>query len=219
MLKLYGVARSRATRVIWLLNEIGMEYEHVPVIQAYRLKDPHAAGAPFNTLSPDFLRLSPQGAIPVLVDGDLVLAESLAINLHLARTQGGTLGPKDVAEDALMVQWALYGATAIEPSALAIFYVHAEGRARTDEGRAAIAAAADMLRRPFAVLDAHLAKAGWLVGGRFTVADINMAEIVRYGATDAALMTQFPALAGWLEKLHERDAFKAMWAQRLAEPA
>lgn len=218
MMKLYGVARSRATRVIWLLNEIGMEYEHVPVIQAYRLADPGAADAPLNTLSPAFLRLSPQGAIPVLTDGDLVLAESLAINLHLARAYGGALGPSNPAEEALMMQWALYGATAIEPAGLVLFYGHAEGRAATEAGQAEMDAAASSLRRPLAVLDAHFAAHDWLVSDRFTVADINMAEIVRYAAADAPLMAGFPALAAWLGKMQERDGFKAMWAQRLAEP-
>lgn len=219
MVKLYGVARSRATRVIWLMNEIGMGYEHIPVIQAYRLPDGGASDVALNTLSPEFLAISPQGAIPVLVDGDLVLAESLAINLYLAKKHGGPLGPKDAAEEALMMQWALYGAASVEPGAIAIYYVHAEDRAKTRDGEVELSVASEKLRRPFKVLNDHLAANGWLVGKRFTVADINMAEIVRYGAVEGKLMKDYPALAAWLEKLHERDGFKAMWAKRLAEPA
>lgn len=219
MVKLYGVARSRATRQLWLMGEIGMAYEHIPVIQAYRLTDPMAADAPLNTLSPDFLALSPQGAVPVIEDQGLVLSESVAINLYLAETYGGALGPADARERALMTQWGLYGATGIEPSAITILYVHADGRAETTSGAAELAVARETLRRPFAVLDKQLKAEGHLVGGRFTVADITMAEMVRYASAETALMDGFPALKGWLAALHERPAFKAMWAMRLAEPA
>ncbi len=218
MLKLYGVARSRATRPIWLMEEIGMRYEHVPVIQAYRLKDPMAEGAQINTLTPSFLALSPAGAIPVLDDDGLVLSESVAISLYLAKKYGGDLGPKDAAEEALMTQWGLYGITMIEGPALTILYVRGDGRAKTRDGEVEIAVASEKLKRPLKVLDDHLAKTGFLVGGRFTVADINMAEMVRYASAEAGLMAQFPAVVKWLKALHERSAWKAMWAMRLAEP-
>ena len=85
MLTVYGVYRSRASRILWLLEELGLAFEHVPVIQAYRLADPAADDAPFNTLSPGFLSISPAGAVPVLRDGDFVLSESLAMTLYVAR--------------------------------------------------------------------------------------------------------------------------------------
>lgn len=214
MVKLYGVARSRATRNIWLMEEIGMPYEHVPVIQSYRLKDPLAAGAQINTLTPSFLALSPAGAIPVLEDEGLVVSESVAINLYLAKKYGGDLGPKDAVEDALMTQWGLYGITAIEADALVILFAQDEGRADVPE----VTEARDRLRRPLRVLDDHLAKAGLMVGKRFTVADINMAEMVRYATLTPGLVDHYPAIMGWITRLHERPAFKAMWAMRLAEP-
>ena len=218
MVKLYGVARSRATRAIWLMGEIGMEYDHVPVIQSYRLTNPGAVDAALNTLSPAFLKLSPQGAIPVLEDGDLVLAESVAINLYLAKAYGGDLGPKDPQEEALLLQWGLYGATSVEIPAVAILYIHMDGRTKTKDGAVELAVACEKLRRPLKVLDDHLATEKYLVGGRFTVADINMAEMVRYAAQEAKLLREFPAVGNWLTGLHDRPAFKAMWARRLAEP-
>ncbi|HQY45086.1 MAG TPA: glutathione S-transferase family protein [Paracoccaceae bacterium] len=214
MVKLYGVARSRATRAIWLMGEIGIGYEHVPVIQAYRLKDPNAPDAPLNTLSPAFLALSPAGAIPVLEDEGFVLSESVAINLYLAKTYGGDLGPRDGREEALMLQWGLYGATAIEADALVILYAMGEGRADAAE----VTAARARLARPLAALQAHLVAEGHMVGRRLTVADINMAEMVRYAAAAPGLVDDYPAVKGWLARLHERAAFKAMWAMRLAEP-
>ena len=53
-LRIYGVLRSRASRVVWLAHELGLRFEHVPVIQAYRLADPGAPDAPFNTALTDF---------------------------------------------------------------------------------------------------------------------------------------------------------------------
>lgn len=219
MLTIYGVYRSRASRNFWLLEELDLAFDHVPVIQGYRLPDPEADDAPFNTLSPGFVAISPAGAVPVLKDGDFVLSESLAMNLYIARKAGGPLAPANEQENALMEQWALYGMTAIETHALAIMYAHAEGRAKTPEGESEIAMETARLRRPLKVLNAHLREHGHMVGGRFTVADINMAEIVRYAQAEPGLVDQFPAIAGWLSDCHARPGFKAMWTKRLAEPA
>jgi glutathione S-transferase len=218
MVTLYGVARSRASRPLWLLAEIGMDYAHVPVIQAYRLDRPSAPDAPFNTASPDYLKINPQGQVPCLVDGDLVLTESLGIDLYLAQRYGGALGPQDYAEEALMVQWALHAATSIEGPALEITFLEHEGADKTPEGEAAIAVAAEKLRRPFRRLDAHLETQDWMVGGRFTAADINSAECVRYAAGHPTLIAEFPHLKAWYDRCQTRDGFKAMWAMREAEP-
>ncbi|MFD2173936.1 glutathione S-transferase family protein [Rhodobacter lacus] len=222
MITLYGMYRSRATRNIWALMELGLAWTLKPVIQAYRLEAqgiaPTHPEAPFNTRSPDFLKLSPAGAIPVMEDGGLVLSESLAINLYLARKAGGPLAPKDLREDALMVQWALYGATAIEEAALDISQAYARGDAASETGEARIIAACARLQRPFKALETHLAAHSHMVGGRFTIADINMAEVVRYAQPHAALMADFPRLSGWLELCQSRPAFREMWETRAAEP-
>ncbi len=218
MPKLYGAWRSRATRNLWFAGEIGLDLTLVQVWQAYRLDDPTAADAPLNTLSPAFLDISPAGTIPVLDDGGLILSESLAINLHLARKYGGDMGPQGEAEVALMEQWALFGATGIEASALAIMNVHGRGAAATEAGRAEIAAALASLARPLRVLDTHLARPGQIVGSRFTVADVNMAEIVRYVTAEPGALDPYPAVKAWLAACHARPAFKAMWAARDAEP-
>ena len=98
MLTIYGVHRSRASRAIWLANELGLAFKHVPVVQRYRLSEETAISA-LNTRSPDFLKVNPNGHIPVIEDDGLVLSESLAINLYLAKKHGGPLAPANVAED------------------------------------------------------------------------------------------------------------------------
>jgi glutathione S-transferase len=219
MITLYGVYRSRASRPLWLLAEVGAPHTHIPVIQAYRLADAKAADAPLNTASPAFLAVNPMGQIPAMQDGALVLTESFAITLHLARTLGGALGPRNAAETALMEQWALFAASAIEVPALEITYADRDGGMQTPEGRAIIALAAEKLRRPLARLEAHLATTSHMVGDRFTVADINLAECLRYAQAHPTLLDDYPALHRWLKAAQGRPAFRAMWEKRMAEPA
>lgn len=219
MLTLYGVYRSRAARNYWLAEELGLDYAQVPIIQAYRLADPEAADAPPHTQSSDYLNRVITGAIPALEEGGFVLTESLAINLYLARKHGGPLAPADLKEEAQMMQWALYGATSIEPFALDILYPIAEGRDKTPAGAAQIAAAVETLRRPLRVLETHLpTSSGFMVADRFTVADINMAEILRYAQAHPTLLAEYPALLDWLSTCQARPAFKAMMENREAEP-
>lgn len=216
MVTIYGVYRSRASRNLWLAGEIGLPFAHVPVIQANRLADPAAADAPVHTRSASFLAVNPNGRIPAMKDGDLVLCESLAINLYLAKQYGGALGPQDIAEDALMAQWAIWAMTEAEPHTIQILY-NAPSNPAADAAKRE--AAIEALRQPFAVLDAALAKDGFLVGGRFTVADINTAEVIRYAAPAAALFDAAPRVKAWLAACHARPAFKAMMAARDQEPA
>ncbi|GLS86507.1 glutathione S-transferase [Cypionkella aquatica] len=220
MITLYGVYRSRASRPLWLLAELGLPFTHVPVIQSYRLKsDPTAADAPLNTATQSFLAVNPQGQIPAYTEDDLVLTESLAITLHIARCHGGALGPQSNAEAALMEQWSLFAATSVETPALEILYIIGDGGDKTAEGQASIAINAEKLRRPLARLQSHLAAHDWLIGDRFTAADINVAEVVRYAQSHPSLLDEFPAVKSWLERCQARPAFQSMWQARAAEPA
>ena len=219
MITLYGVYRSRASRPLWLLAETGTPFTHVPVIQAYRLPNPQKTDTPLHTASPAFLAVNPQAQIPAMTDGDLTLTESLAISLYLARRYGGDFGPQTDAESAKINQWTLFAATGIETPALEILYTQADGGDKTTEGQAAIAINAEKLRRPLARLQGHLANHPYLLGDRFTVADINVAECVRYAQGHPTLLAEFPAVNAWLNTCQARPAFQTMWQARLAEPA
>lgn len=218
MLTIHGVTRSRASRIIWLCHEIGIPFRQVPVIQAYRLPDPDAPDAPLNTRSASFLKLSPAGAIPVMEEDGLVLNESMACTLYLARKYGQPFGPANTTEDALMSQWSFYAASTIETDALTLLFLHGPGRQLSGNDAAAVATAAERLIRPMAVLEGHLSANSYLVGQRFTVADINMAEVIRYAQSYGPLMEQFPAVQAWLADCQSRPAFRKMWKARLAEP-
>ena len=212
MITLYGVLRSRASRNVWLAHEAGLEFRHVPVIQVYR-----QAGEGLHTRSPEFLAVNPNGQVPTLVDGDLVLNESLAINLYLAKRHGGALGPADAAEDGLMTMWALWAATGVEPHSLQILYNRA-GKPPTERDEALAVASVEALRAPMAVLNQALAATGFLVGGRFTVADINTAEIIRYALPAPELFEAAHHVRAWMTACHARPAFKRMVAARELEP-
>src|SRR5689334_7302926 len=69
--KIYGPTQSRASRALWIVHELGIPFEHVPV----EMKD---------TKSPEYLKINPNGKVPAMVDGNLTLFESMAINRYLA---------------------------------------------------------------------------------------------------------------------------------------
>ncbi len=188
------------------------------VTQAYRLANPDAPDAPLNTRSPAFLAVNPNGHIPSMKDGDLVLHESLAINLYLAKKFGGPLAPANLAEEGEVAMWTLWAATEAEPHTIQVLYHRFMKQG--DERKPELADAAVVaLRAPFKVLDAALAKTGYLVGGRFTVADINVAEVIRYAQPAPELFEDVPHLKAWLAACQARPAFKAMAEKRNAEPA
>jgi len=194
MLTLYGHPMSRAHRVMWLLREIGIPFEHVPT-------DFLRGG----NKTPDFLRLNPNGKVPVLTDGELVMFESLAINLYLAKRYGGSLGPESYEEDALMNQWALWTANEVEKTlfvACENLFFFPEPDRRPDEARLALA----KLDRPFRVLDARLSRALFLVADRFSVADINAAATMTLIPICGLDISAYPRMSAWLDRCLSRPA-------------
>ena len=218
MLTIYGVVRSRASRNIWLAHELAIPFKHVPVIQHYRLKEPLPAGV-VHTKSPEFLKVNPSGHIPSIDDDGLVLHESLAINLYLAKKHGGPLAPANVAEDGEMAMWSMWALTERigTPAHAAGGGFEAMTLAFMQQGEKP--EILEALKGPFAVLDRALARTGWLVGGRFTMADINVAEIVRYAAGAKSLFAANPNVKKWFDACVARPAYRKMWAERESEPA
>ena len=218
MLTIYGVYRSRASRVYWMAEELGLEFQSVPVLQARRLANPLAPDALLNTHSPDFIAVNPMGQIPSIKDGDLVMHESLAINLYLAHKYGGPLSGKTVEEDGLLTMWTVWAAAEVEPHTVKIVLTYDNGLENSEDGKQTIAVACRSLRRPLAVLESHLAGRQWIVGDRFTVADLNLAEVLRYAQSEDALFQAHPNIKAWIERCQSRPAYKAMQATRSKEP-
>jgi glutathione S-transferase len=96
MLRLYGSARSRGVRTLWILGELGLPYDH---------KDYLPGSAETKTL--EYRALNPNGAVPTIDDDGFVLYESMAINLYLAK-RVGKVYPRDAKSEALTWQWCLW---------------------------------------------------------------------------------------------------------------
>lgn len=218
MLTIYGVYRSRSARVYWMVEELGIEFQSVPVLQARRLANPLSPDAPVNTLSPEFLAINPMALIPAIKDGDLVLNESLAINLYLARKYGGELGGKTVEEDGLMTMWTVWAVSELDGNTGKIVSTYDDGKENTEAGRAVIDVACRTMKRPLSVLEKHLDGKDWIIGGRFTVTDLNIAEVLRYAQSETALFEAHPNIDAWIKRCQSRPAYLEMQRKRSLEP-
>ena len=109
-------------------------------------------------------------------------------------------------------------ATEVEPQSIQVVYHRVSYPPDKRDPKVADAAVA-ALRKPIAVLEQALAKDGWLVGGRFTVADINVSEVVRYALPATELFEAAPAVRDWIARCHARPAFRKMMAEREKEAA
>jgi glutathione S-transferase len=198
MLKIYGVARSRAFRILWMAKELGLDYQHVKV--------DFASG---ETREPGFLALNPNGHVPVIDDGGLILWESMAINLYLAKKYGmGGLYPSRLEDEARAWQWSFWGMTEVERPVLTAMMnraVYPEEK----RDKAAADAAEQALAQPLKVLDGVLGRSVNLLGDSFTVADLNVASILAWARPAQIDMSAFPKIAEWLKNCAERPAARA----------
>jgi glutathione S-transferase len=199
---IYGIAKSRAIRNLWACEELGLTYTHAPVVYG-----------PEGSRKPDFLAINPNGRVPAAdVDG-VILWESLAINLHLAKKAGGPLAPETVDEDGLMTMWSMWAVTEVEAAALALMQ-HETLKPVAERDPAVVAKSTETLKAPLAVLEGHLAShGGHLVGNRFTIADLNVAACVFY-LRFSSLLADKPAIKGWYEAAMARPAAKRAFALR-----
>ncbi len=207
-LKIYGSARSRATRVLWLAKELGLTFEHVPL----------AANDP-KLKAPEFLKINPTGRIPAIEDdGGVAMGESLAINLYLARKHGaGAKGlvPASAAEEARLAQWTCWAMTDLE-GPMGTVYLH-RGFLPEDKRDPKLAEAAEaQAQKPLAMLDGVLAKSPYLLGDRFTVADLNVAGVLSLTRIGTIDMSKFPHVAAWAKKCHDRTAAQEIRAMAAA---
>ncbi len=194
-MKLYGFPPTRSTRVLWTLRELDVEFEFVNV-------DPTKG----ELRQPGFLAVNPAGKLPVLVDGDFVLTESIAIVLYLAEkypAQG--LLPSGLRSRADVNRWLLFCATELEQP---IWRIARHTSIYPPEQR--LAADIPIARQEFlemaAVLEQHMDGREFLVGDSVTVADfvaaytLDMASVVE----KHRLLDELPCLRAFMERMYQR---------------
>lgn len=201
-LKIYGTAASRAARPLWVAEELGLTYEHIAL--------PYVGGA---TRTPEFLKVNPNGRIPVVDDDGVLVWESMACTVYLAErfmsSDGLSLAARNNAERAEVLRWTFWVVTECEKDAL-IFLMHA--MLMPPERRKPQLAEESLrhLAGPMRILDQHLQGRPWLAGDRFTVADICVASVVAWVEGASELMAQCPQVRDWLQRCLARPAFQSV---------
>jgi glutathione S-transferase len=199
MLKIWGRKNSsNVQKVMWAVGELGLVHERFDI------------GGPFGgNREAAYLAMNPNGLIPTIQDGDLVLWESNAILRHLAAAYGaGTLQPASAADVARCGQWMDWQisvvAPAITPAFLGLIRTSAEKR-----DHAAIAASQSRTIEAMAMLEAHLAKSRHVACDDFSMADIPLGVMTyRYWQLVPQHPTH-PHLRRWYRDLEARPAFAA----------
>ena len=182
-------------RCLWMLEEVGEPYQLIE--KSTRADDLQSA---------EYRRLNPNARIPALVDGEVVLWESMAINLYLAQKYEGPMhcvGPEMLG---LSAQWSFWAVLEIEALLLDLL----QHRAVLPEfARDASYAERDelLLRKPLGILNDALAGREYLVGNSFTVADLNVASILVWGKIARLDMSIHPEATRWLDGCLARAAY------------
>jgi glutathione S-transferase len=204
MMKLYGTPPTRALRVIWLLNELGLEYEMLPVdvLQGENQKQ-------------DFLTLNPAAKVPVLVDGSLVVTESAAIQLYLAdkNPQAGFI-PETVEDRAQMYRWIFFLVTEIEQPLWRIArhtFLYPEEKRLPQDVDLARQECVEMV----AVLERHMEEREFMVADRLSVADFNAAYTLDW-ANEEKMLDGTPRLRAYLKSMYARSTAPPTIAEALA---
>jgi glutathione S-transferase len=204
VLKIYGQARSRAFRVIWLCHESNIAYEHVPVtinVENAQCKEDW------------YVKLNPNARVPTIEDDGFVMWESTAINLYLAEKYNSPLYPLTVEGRGRMLQWAFYVANDIEPPMITVINRNGHPREKCDVVQHD--KAERLLPAKLKVLERQLSETTYFGGDRWDMADFMVASVlyllfvIRYDFQD------FPKLGAWLLASVERPAAKE--ARRLRE--
>jgi glutathione S-transferase len=200
-MKLYEFGPTRSIRVRWTLQELGVEFESIPI---NLLAGEH--------LQPKFLKINPAGKIPVLVDDDLVLTESVAIVLYVAdKYSNKGLVPTELKERAQVNRWLLFAATELEQP---LWRIARNTMLYPEDQRlpADVVLASQEFKAMAAVLEEHMQQRQFVVGDRVTVADFVAAYTLDW-ANEDRLLDDCPQLLAYMKRMYARPNAP----QRIAE--
>jgi glutathione S-transferase len=206
-MKLYEFAPTRSIRARWTLQELGVDFEAITVNLV--------AG---EHRKPAFLQINPAGKLPVLVDGDRVLTESVAIVLYLAdKYPSKGLIPAPLEQRAQVNRWLLFAATELEQPLWRIARntsLYPEAKRLPDD----VALAREDFKPMAAVLDEHMKGREFVVGDKVTVADFVTAYTLDW-ANEVQLLDGFPRLGTYMERMYARPHAPMRIAKALASIA
>ena len=195
MTKLHGTSRSRSARSLWALEELGVNYEHLPMPTT-------------EAKSPAHLKLNPNGHVPVLEDDGAVVWESMAINLYLAEKYGkNSLWPVEPAARADIYKWSFFAMTEVEPHLLTLLRNRVMAPPDQRDEKAALAAV-EALKAPLNALEGALKGKEYLLGNNFSIADLNVAAVLSWAPMMKLDLSSTPAVQAWLNKCLGREANK-----------
>ncbi|WP_437970941.1 glutathione S-transferase family protein [Sorangium sp. So ce260] len=191
-MKLYEFAPTRSIRVRWTLQELGVNFEAIPV---NLMAGEHRR--------PEFLEINPAGKVPALVDGDLVLTESVAIVLYLAEKYPDKgLLPRDLRGRAEANRWLLFTTTELEQPLWRIARhtaLYPEDKRLPGE----VALAREDFKAMAEVLEKHMHERQFVVGDSVTVADFVAAYTLDW-ANEIHLLDGFPRLLAYMKRMYDR---------------
>lgn len=193
MIKIYGSVSSSAGRSIWTAEETGQPYEVVPV----DFKNQEHKGEAY-------LKLNPNGKVPVMVDGDFVMWESMAINTYLAEKYKPELLGSSVEQHGHVYQWSYW---AIANLAHSVEILSIQKWRQTPDNEETAKAHTDIARF-LPILEGALVGKDHLVGDVFTLADLNTASIIGALMWLQMDMTACPNILRWFSAISQRPAFQ-----------
>jgi len=203
MLRLYGSARSRGVRVLWMLGELGIKFDHKDWL-------PRAP----ETRTPEYRALNPNARVPTIDDDGFILSESMAINFYLAKKHKSPLYPTDPKMEARALQWSLWETDRLDRQI--VNYARHSKELPAAERKPEIAEASwKEIVESFDVLEGALSKSEWLAGPAFSVGDLNVAAAL-YRALTLDL-GKWPKLSAWLKRCWDRPAAKKAREMREAK--
>lgn len=203
-LRLFEFGPSRSIRARWTLQELGVAFEAVTI-------DLFAG----DHRRPEFLRINPAGKLPVLVDGDMVLTESVAIVLYLAeKYPEKTLIPGDIRQRAELNRWVLFTTTELEQP---LWRMRRHTAVYPPDKRlpGEVALARDEFAAMARVVEEHMRGRKFIVGDTVTVGDFVLAHTLDWAKT-ANSLTALPQLEAYMEQMYARPRAPMRIAKALA---
>lgn len=164
--------------------------------------------------SPAFLAINPNGRLPALVDGDLVLWEVNAIMCHLSNAAGADLWPREARAQVEVQRWLSWDAFHFMPHGGTLYFEHlirpALGMGAPDA--AAVARATQAFRQSAAVLEAHLQGRSFVLGDALSVADFALSAALPYAQEAKLPLEDFPAVLAWHARLDALPGWREPFA-------